>query len=60
MSDFSASERCGCGATITVTGPTIGPVREELAVFRKDHRHIVSVFQRSEPATADEPQEITS
>jgi hypothetical protein len=55
MISFSATERCGCGATITVTGPTISPVRDELAAFRKGHRHSVTVFQRPEPAP--EPQE---
>lgn len=48
--NYKAVERCSCGATISAEAYTTADLRETLAAFRTDHRHVVGVLFRSEPA----------
>lgn len=46
---YNGTERCGCGATITVDAYTTADVRKALDEFRGTHQHIVPFLARNEP-----------
>lgn len=51
----TASEKCGCGASVDITLDHQHHVREALAEWRKDHHHAApSGKEESKPAAATE------
>jgi hypothetical protein len=61
VTNYTATERCSCGATITTNAYTEDRLSKLLVEWRETHRHAVGIFMRddkssTEPVGEPEPE----